>query len=668
MDFSFSVVKGKGILCRDPHKLSPILSEIYDHFTHKVFYLELNESVRQRNDKKYYETLLRIRHANCSENDVTYLNERYKDELKQCIIDSANWKTAPILAGKRDIVDKVNLETVKKNSLLQGAFCIHSLPKFNGTEDVIAKRKKLEKYLTTTRSRENNANSFKPYPKLHVYRGMPVMLRQNICPSLGLSNGSIGNVLAVLSQNIPELEDNKRFIERACSEAIESNFIPSVLVHFENYYKGKIGAVKSDESRVKYDYARKVVLVEPQNFGNIRGIPLIPAHSMTIHKSQSLTIPYVKIDPTDPFACGQLYVAFSRAPSHDRIILLKKVSLESLNKFRKEAQRIEEKLQDMKLNSSSFDSFCKYIADEIDKLDEELFNKEKHSSKFQKQADSEKRQSIAIKIACNTQTKTANEEKVKKFEITQNSNSLEKVFRYGSACRIIQSLTSRNDNDNTQTFNLQNLTSFKSEENRWKIIDVPGDGNCWIYSSILSLWYASNSTRETMNLNVHYYRKKMSTLLLQMNKLSETEKCYWKNQLLVSRERVAAFETFRTALGFDSLFSAISSAIENDKAGSCTWAGDFGEELRLLATILNTTIIIFEKSVANSSNLSDESYLTSCGFLLKKTSYYEPYNKFCEPSARLQFNVSIVHVNGNHFQALAPPAKFDVRQVSSGFG
>ena len=149
---------------------------------------------------------------------------------------------------------------------------------------------------------------------------MPVMLRQNICPSLDLSNVSIGNVLAVLSQNTPELEYNKRFIERACSEAIESNFIPSVLVHFENYYKGKIRAVKSDETRVKSDYARKVVLVEPQNFGNIRGLPLIPPHSMTIHKSQPLTIPYVKIDPTNPFACGQLYDAFSRAPSHDRII------------------------------------------------------------------------------------------------------------------------------------------------------------------------------------------------------------------------------------------------------------------------------------------------------------------------------------------------------------
>ena len=86
--FQLPVVKGKGILCRDPHKLSPILSEIYDHFTHKLFYLELSESVRQRNDKRYYETLLRIRYANFSENDVTYLNERYKDDLKQCNIYS----------------------------------------------------------------------------------------------------------------------------------------------------------------------------------------------------------------------------------------------------------------------------------------------------------------------------------------------------------------------------------------------------------------------------------------------------------------------------------------------------------------------------------------------------------------------------------------------------
>lgn len=59
-----------------------------------------------------------------------------------------------------------------------------------------------------------------------------------------------------------------------------------ILVNFDKFYTGKIGT--------------KIVLIEPQKFGRIIGPPLSPAHAMTIHKSQSLTIPYFKIDPSNP--------------------------------------------------------------------------------------------------------------------------------------------------------------------------------------------------------------------------------------------------------------------------------------------------------------------------------------------------------------------------------
>lgn len=73
-------------------------------------------------------------------------------------------------------------------------------------------------------------------------------------------------------------------------------------MNFEMLYKGKIGALK--EAGVH------ILLIGPQTFGRVIGFPLSPADSMTFLKSQSPTIPFCKIDLTDPFASGQLYVHF----------------------------------------------------------------------------------------------------------------------------------------------------------------------------------------------------------------------------------------------------------------------------------------------------------------------------------------------------------------------
>ena len=362
--FQLPVVKSQGILTKNSSRISPYLREVYESFTHEVFYLQLTKSIRQENDVSFFDTLMRMRHAKSTQNDIKFLNERFITNLPRNEIENINWKIAPVLAGKKKTVEVVNDKSIETNAKNLGAFCIHSLPILKGTENFEEKQKILKNHLIRTQNRTNE-DQFKPAGKLFVYPGMPVMLRTNICPALGLSNGSLGNIVAVLNNYIPPLESKEDLLTRFTSETEINAFVPSVLVDFGKFYKGKIGALDS-----KNDLSQNnIVLIEPQSFGKIHGLPLTPAHSMTIHKSQSLTIPYCKIDPSDPFASGQIYVAFSRAPSHNRIMLLKKISMKEVNKFRKDAERIEMKLENINLNSSNkniFNNFMKQVEDEIE--------------------------------------------------------------------------------------------------------------------------------------------------------------------------------------------------------------------------------------------------------------------------------------------------------------
>lgn len=125
-------------------------------------------------------------------------------------------------------------------------------------------------------------------------------------------------------------------------------------MNFDKFCKGKTMSSKG--------FNEYYFLIELQKLGRLICLPLSPAHSMTIHKSQSLTIPFCKIDPSNPFACGQLYVAFSRAPTHDRIKILRRVTLGSQNKYKNEAERIKKRLHEIGSSSSTFAPFLQVLS------------------------------------------------------------------------------------------------------------------------------------------------------------------------------------------------------------------------------------------------------------------------------------------------------------------
>jgi len=377
--YQLPVVNVHGILCEEGslQKFSSstfeILNHIHTHFTKNILFLELQESIRQESDRTFSDILMRMRVCVCNENDVRELNSRFFPNLDNLGSQKGNWKTAPILAGMNSSVAEINLKSTYLHGRKLGVFIVHNLPI---TTKLFSEQKienRLKAFWNTKEKRTSSSNSygkrFKPPPELVLYPGMPVMLRVNICPSLGLSNGSIGTIRAVLNSNVPSIESSEDVPKRVLSSNDDCTFVPFVLVDFKNYYKGKLSAFKCQSDGAN-NRTKNVVLIEPQTFSGVKGLPLSPAHSMTMHKSQSLTIPFCIIDPSNVFAPGQLYVAFSRAPGIQKIALNTRVSLKLLNKYKSITDKKTAKLADMKENSVSFKPFRDYIRAHNEGLDE----------------------------------------------------------------------------------------------------------------------------------------------------------------------------------------------------------------------------------------------------------------------------------------------------------
>lgn len=192
------------------------------------------------------------------------------------------------------------------------------------------------------------------------------MLRINICPGLGLCNGSIGQLIGVHSKDssLPSHESTDSAASRAANGSSQHAFVPSLLINFPLCYKGLIGALSTshvdDHSK---SYANRTVLIDPYPFSDRRGLPVSVAHSLTIHKSQSLTMQYCIIDPREAFQMGALYVAFSRSPSLERLALISRVSKAQLNKFRKQCGQVQQTLSQIQAKCCSLLPFVKFTSE-----------------------------------------------------------------------------------------------------------------------------------------------------------------------------------------------------------------------------------------------------------------------------------------------------------------
>ncbi len=169
--------------------------------------------------------------------------------------------------------------------------------------------------------------------------GMPVILTQNIAIELGLINGMNGIFrqlvyeedsvsIDVLSETFP---NNTRYIHKPsyalieitrskieCNlEQLQPNLVPIPLM--EQTFRINIADVLPKNKRPKSN--RKAILSIKR-----RALPLVPAYSITTHKSQGQTLNNVVIDlklPTDNDDIAAIYVPLSRVKRLADLIILR---------------------------------------------------------------------------------------------------------------------------------------------------------------------------------------------------------------------------------------------------------------------------------------------------------------------------------------------------------
>ena len=126
----------------------------------------------------------------------------------------------------------------------------------------------------------SNLKSYLYQKKLHLKIGCPVMLLKNL--SVKLVNGLRDNVIRIANNNV-----TVNFLGGTNSESLIADLRP--------------------ESFLLYSCSDGKVVASRQQY------PLCLAYSITIHKSQGLTLQRVEVDASNIFAAGQLGVEIGRA-------------------------------------------------------------------------------------------------------------------------------------------------------------------------------------------------------------------------------------------------------------------------------------------------------------------------------------------------------------------
>jgi len=226
-------------------------SELFNRMFKDCLFV-LTTAFRQRFDQVYSEILSRIRLGEHTHEDIQTLLTRRQMPLEEGV---------PVLVSsnrKASAINTVNLDAIpERDYIFEAEF------KCTGDPDLA---KVLLKDIRFQMEQKGTI-------RLRLRRGCRVLLIKNLDVSNGLVNGSVGTVLEIYAQ--------------------------SIRVRFDNGYTDNI-------PRAEFDLEMGSAKV------TCKQLPFTLAYSITIHKSQSLSMDCAILDLEDCFCDAQVYVAMSR--------------------------------------------------------------------------------------------------------------------------------------------------------------------------------------------------------------------------------------------------------------------------------------------------------------------------------------------------------------------
>lgn len=246
-----------------------IESEVFNSLFPNPIKFECN--FRQKGDTSFFDLLSRIRVNKMTNDDHQLLQEKC-DNFNQELADIKKQGIIPlhlvISNAKAQKINKINLDKIDSEYVTYN-YSVNTVGSNYETINIL--KKELEKQFTV-----------KGLLKLELKKGARIMLLKNLSVDSGLINGATGTII-----QLHKLEITVKFDNGMTSNIAKADF-----------------ELELDSNIVRFTQ-----------------LPVICAYSLTISKSQSLTLGPTIMDLEDIFCNHMGYVALSRVKSLDHLLL-----------------------------------------------------------------------------------------------------------------------------------------------------------------------------------------------------------------------------------------------------------------------------------------------------------------------------------------------------------
>ncbi|CAF4227561.1 unnamed protein product [Adineta steineri] len=306
----------------------------------------LEQQMRTK-DLAYRALLDRVRNGDGTYDDWQLLRTRVIGLGLHISLNDPPWNEAPILVYRNELRTELN-----NRAVVNKAYEIGRVPTVVIATDTIKAKKNIDLPDLTRRLLTLSDNKTEHLPGyLPLVPGMPVLLQENIACELGLSNGTQGIFRELVYDHTSELTTGSNedvftsdtvFVRNAQYalvevrksklknlDSLDSHIIPIPVI--EKTFDVNLDKLYADKGAVmkilKEKKLKATICVKR------KALPLIPAYSITTHKSQGQTLPKIVIDlnmPPGIVEVASAYVPLSRVEQLTNVAILQDFNISAL--------------------------------------------------------------------------------------------------------------------------------------------------------------------------------------------------------------------------------------------------------------------------------------------------------------------------------------------------